>query len=78
MSKGPKIALGTVVFVDAGNVWKRDEAIDLDELNLSTGFGFRLGLSNLPRQPILRVDLGWAIGGEDNFAVTLGTEQHFR
>jgi hemolysin activation/secretion protein len=78
MSKGPKLALGTVVFVDAGNVWEEEEAIDLDELNWSTGFGFRLGLSNMPKQPILRIDLGWAIGGEDSFAVTLGTEQHFR
>jgi outer membrane protein assembly factor BamA len=78
MSKGPKIALGTVVFVDAGNVWEEEETIDLDELNWSAGFGFRLGLSNMPKQPILRVDLGWAIGGEDSFAVTLGTEQHFR
>jgi hypothetical protein len=75
-SVGPKIALGTVVFVDAGNVWKRDQSIDLDDLNWSTGFGFRIGMSNLPRQPIMRVDFGWAIG-ENEFAVTLGSEQQF-
>ena len=76
VSMGPKIAIGTVVFVDAGNVWKEDENIDLDELNWSTGFGLRLGMSNLPKQPIVRVDLGWAIG-EDSFAVTVGAEQQF-
>ena len=75
-SFGPKFNFGTVVFIDAGNVWTEEESIDLGELNWSTGFGFRLGTTNLPGQPILRVDLGWAIGN-DSFAVTVGTEQHF-
>jgi hypothetical protein len=75
-SLGPKIALGTVVFVDAGNVWARDQAIDLSDLNWSAGFGLRIGMSNLPRQPIMRIDFGWAIG-EDEFAVTIGPEQQF-
>jgi hypothetical protein len=76
---GPRIAVGTVLFVDAGNVWKEEEDIDLDELNWSTGFGFRLGFSNLPKQPIFRIDFGWAIDSEtdDNFAVTIGQEQQF-
>jgi outer membrane protein assembly factor BamA len=69
--------IGTVLFVDAGNVWKDDEDIDLADLNWSTGFGFRIGLSNLPRQPLLRVDLGWTIGEQSDFAVTVGTEQQF-
>lgn len=77
MSFGPKFALGTVLFVDAGNVWKEDEDMDPVDLNWSAGFGFRIGLSNLPKQPIMRVDFGWAIGGQDSFAVTIGTEQHF-
>ena len=78
-SIGPKIDLGTVVFVDAGNVWKEEEDIDLAELNWSTGFGFRIGFSNLPKQPIFRIDFGWAIDSEseDNFAVTIGQEQQF-
>jgi len=77
ISFGPKISLGTVVFVDAGNVWKEEEEIDLDDMNWSTGFGFRLGFVNMPGHPILRIDFGWAIGGEDNFAVTVGQEQQF-
>ena len=77
ISIGPKIDIGSVVFVDAGNVWKEEEEIDLADLNWSTGFGVRLGFANLPGQPILRIDLGWAIGGEDNFAVTVGQEQQF-
>jgi hypothetical protein len=75
---GPKLAIGTVVFVDAGNVWEEEEGVDLGELNWSTGFGFRIGVLNLPGQPIVRVDLGWAIASESSFALTVGAEQHFR
>jgi outer membrane protein assembly factor BamA len=78
MSMGPKLAIGTVVFLDAGNVWKDEEDVELNELNWSAGVGFRIGISNMPKQPIVRVDLGWALGGEDSFAVTVGAEQHFR
>jgi hemolysin activation/secretion protein len=76
VSLGAEFALGTIVFVDAGNVWKRDEEIDMSNLNWSTGFGLRLGMSNLPHQPIVRIDLGWALT-EDNFALTVGAEQQF-
>ena len=76
-SLGPKFALGTVIFVDAGNVWKETDDVDLNDLNWSAGAGLRLGWSNLPKQPILRVDCGWAIAGSDDFAVTIGMEQHF-
>jgi len=74
---GPKLDIGTVVFVDAGNVWKDEEEIDVDDLNWSAGFGFRIGFSNLPHQPIFRLDFGWALGDADSFAVTVGTEQQF-
>mgnify|MGYP001825016597 FL=1 len=76
---GVPIDLGTVVFVDAGNAWKEEEDADLSELNWSTGFGFRIGFSNMPKQPIFRLDFGWAIDSEseDNFAVTFGQEQQF-
>ena len=78
VSIGPKVEVGTVLFVDAGNVWKQEEEIDLDDMNWSTGFGLRLGFSKLPHQPIFRIDFGWTVGAEDNnFAVTVGQEQHF-
>lgn len=81
VSLGIKIDLGTVVFIDAGNAWKEEEDMDLSELNWSTGFGFRLGFSNLPKQPIFRIDFGWALSDvdnlEDDFAITIGQEQQF-
>jgi len=48
----------------------------VDDLNWSAGAGIRLGFSRLPDQPIFRLDFGWALG-QDAYAVTVGTEQHF-
>ena len=56
---------------------KDEEDVDLNDLNWGTGFGFRIGFSKLPHQPIFRIDFGWAISGQDNFALTVGLEQHF-
>jgi len=72
-SWGPEIGIGTVVFVDSGNVWNDDEDFDM---HWSSGFGFRLGFLRMPHQPIFRLDFGWPIG-EPGFALTLGIEQQF-
>ena len=76
-SLGPKFALGTVIFVDAGNVWKEDQDVDQGDLHCSAGVGLRLGMSNMPKQPILRIDVGWPISGDDGYQFTIGAEQHF-
>ena len=74
---GAEFELGTVVFVDAGNVWKDEDDIDLGELNWSVGVGLRIGLENMPSSPIMRVDYGWAIGDGSGSEFTIGLEQHF-
>jgi outer membrane protein insertion porin family len=51
--------LGGVVFVDAGNVFRRVGDVDLGELRASAGFGFRYKSSVLP--PV-RVDFGFRLG----------------
>ena len=56
---------------------EEEDEIDLNDLNWSTGLGLRLGLSHLPNQPILRIDVGWALGDQDGWAVTIGHEQQF-
>jgi outer membrane protein assembly factor BamA len=76
ISIGPKLTIGTIVFVDAGYVWKEEEVVALDDMRWSAGFGFRIGAAKAPGQPILRIDLGWAIG-HDSFAVSVGHEQQF-
>jgi hypothetical protein len=74
---GAEVELGTVIFVDAGNVWKDEDDIDLGELNWSAGVGLRIGLENMPSSPILRIDYGWALGDNRGSEVTIGLEQHF-
>ncbi len=51
--------LGGVVFVDAGNVFRRVGDVDLGALRASAGFGFRYKSSVLP--PV-RVDFGFRLG----------------
>ena len=71
------LQVGGVVFLDAGNVWKRDEVFDIADLNFGTGFGFRIGQPNSPGSPVLRVDFGWALRREGGFALSLGVGQEF-
>jgi outer membrane protein assembly factor BamA len=70
------VAIGAVVFLDAGNVWDEDESIDFTELHYSTGVGTRLAFTKVPGEPILRVDLGWTLEG-DGIGISFGMEQHF-
>jgi hypothetical protein len=74
---GAEFELGTIVFVDAGNVWKDGDDVDLGDLNWSAGVGLRIGLENMPSSPILRIDYGWAVAGGSGSEVTVGMEQHF-
>ena len=76
-SIGAEFEFGTVIFVDAGNVWKEGEGGDLGDLNWSAGVGIRIGLENFASSPILRVDYGWALGDNSGSEVTVGMEQHF-
>ena len=76
-SIGAEFEFGTVVFVDAGNVWEEEEDADLGDLNWSAGVGIRIGLENFASSPILRVDYGWALGDNSGSEVTIGLEQHF-
>lgn len=74
---GAEFDFGTVVFVDAGNVWKDEEHMNLGDLNWSAGVGIRIGMKNMPGSPILRLDYGWALGDGSGSEITVGLEQHF-
>lgn len=72
------VDLGTVVFLDLGNAWQRNESIDFNDLNYCAGFGFRFGQSKLPGSMVIRLDFGWPIHNEaDDMQVTLGIGQYF-
>jgi outer membrane protein assembly factor BamA len=71
------VELGTVVFFDIGNAWKRNESVDLSNLNTSAGFGFRFGLGKLPGSKVVRLDFGWPVKKTGEMQVTLGMGQYF-
>ncbi|MEW6745155.1 MAG: hypothetical protein AB1486_20575 [Planctomycetota bacterium] len=55
------VALGGVVFFDAGMVWDRGEAMRLSDLARSVGFGFRFGSPALLGKQVVRVDIGFPL-----------------
>lgn len=71
------VAVGGVVFFDAGHVWKRDEAVNFNNLNYSAGLGLRLGYTKAPGAPVARFDIGWPLNREGGPEISLGVGQHF-
>lgn len=71
------VAIGGVVFMDAGNVWKEEEGIDLTDLNYSIGFGIRLGYTKSPRSRVGRIDFAWPLNKGGGFGVSIGVDQLF-
>ena len=69
--------VGGVVFVDAGNVWQRDEKITLKEMNYSVGLGLRLGYAKITGAPLVRFDIGFPIGGRGGYSFSFGIDQQF-
>jgi outer membrane protein assembly factor BamA len=70
------VALGGVVFIDAGHVWPDGLAIDLSDLNYSAGFGFRLGYTKSPDSRVSRIDFAWRLN-DGGFGITIGFDQMF-
>lgn len=71
------VALGGVLFLDAGNVWKEGESVNLFDLNYSVGFGLRLGYTKSPDSRVGRIDFAWALSGDGGFGVVFGVDQIF-
>jgi outer membrane protein assembly factor BamA len=70
------VAIGGVLFADAGHVWPRGAAIDFGALHYSTGLGLRLGFTRLPNSDIARLDFAWRLN-DGGFGVSIGYGQHF-
>jgi hypothetical protein len=68
------VALGGVLFFDAGTVW--DDSVDLSQLNYSTGFGVRLGYTKSPNSRVGRIDFAWPLN-RGGFGVSVGVDQQF-
>jgi len=70
------VALGGVVFVDAGNAWPAGVAMDITDLNYSVGFGLRLGYTKSPDSRVGRFDFAWPLNG-GGFGISIGVDQQF-
>ncbi len=71
------VALGGVLFADAGNVWAKGQSINLADLNYSVGFGLRLGYTKSPDSRVGRIDFAWGLSGGGGFGIVVGVDQIF-
>jgi len=71
------VAIGGVLFFDAGNVWGPNDAVDLTELNTSVGIGLRLGYTKSPDSRVGRIDVAWPLTRGGGFGLTIGIDQQF-
>ena len=56
------VALGGVLFWDAGYVWDEDEKVDPGDVRHDVGVGLRIGIPTFSGENILRLDFGFPIG----------------
>ena len=64
------VAIGLVAFMDAGYVWSSDEHLRFQDLGVSAGFGFRIGLKKSKSAKVVRVDFAIPLKQETGFTVT--------
>ena len=69
--------VGGVAFFDGGNVWKREQDIDLSQMNYSAGVGLRLGFAKVAGAMVARLDVGWPVNRGGGAVVSLGAGQYF-
>jgi len=70
------IALGGVVFMDAGYAWPQSQRLDLGDLRYSIGAGLRMGYTKSPRSSVGRIDFALPLNG-GGFGVVVGVDQIF-
>ncbi|HKZ22113.1 MAG TPA: BamA/TamA family outer membrane protein, partial [candidate division Zixibacteria bacterium] len=70
------VALGAVVFFDAGYLWENESHINLKDLRTDVGVGLRLGFTKALAGRVARFDLAKALH-EDRYFISLGVGQVF-
>lgn len=70
------VALGAVVFFDAGYLWEKESHINLKDLRTDVGIGLRLGFTKALAGRVARLDLAKALN-EDRYFISLGVGQVF-
>jgi outer membrane protein assembly factor BamA len=56
------VALGAVLFWDAGHVWDEDQGITAGDVRHDVGIGLRIGIPAFSGENILRLDIGFPVG----------------
>jgi len=70
------VALGAVVFFDAGYLWEKESHINLKDLRTDVGIGLRLGFTKALAGRVARLDLAKALN-ENKYFISLGVGQVF-
>jgi hypothetical protein len=70
------VRLGAAAFFDFGNVWWRNEPVDVGELKTSAGAGLRFGLTKSSTSRVISLDFARALS-QDDFFIGFGTSLGF-
>ncbi|OGS47100.1 MAG: hypothetical protein A2539_08375 [Elusimicrobia bacterium RIFOXYD2_FULL_34_15] len=73
-------SVGGALFFDSGMVWRKDESVDLNEIKSDVGIGFRFGLTRSSTAKVVRVDLAYALNGnnrDNRWVLTIKSGQIF-
>lgn len=71
------VAIGGVIFADAGNVWQESQTVGFSDINLSVGVGLRLGYTKSPNSRVGRIDFALPVRGDHGLGITVGIDQQF-
>jgi len=71
------VALGGVMFIDAGQIWNEGQSFSMHDINVSAGFGLRMGFTKSPRSRVGRLDLAIPINNTGGFGLYIGVDQIF-
>ncbi len=71
------VAIGGVVFADAGHVWQESQQVSFADMNISMGVGLRLGYTKSPSSRVGRIDFALPVRGDRGLGITVGIDQQF-
>lgn len=66
------VRIGGVVFFDIGDIWRKGERIEFDNLKSDVGVGLRLGMTKSSTSRVFRFDIAKALTENDYF-ISFGT-----
>jgi len=74
-------SVGSALFFDSGMVWRENQSINLSEIKSDVGIGLRFGLTRSSSAEVLRVDIAYALNGnnvDNRWVLTIKSGQIFK